>query len=400
MYLMSLRRTLAAAGAVAVLIATAVPVSGQDVHNPARSSLAGARLFRTKSCSNCHAINGLGGGVGPDLGHNTHLRTFYELATAIWNHLPQMGARMDSLGISRPHLDAWQMGDIIAFLYSVHYFDAPGDSASGARLFRERNCITCHQVGGVGGVVGRNLDYFGHLGSPIQIATAMWNHGVEMTAAMAERGIERASFSGSELIDLIAYIRSVSPTLANGTYLLPGNAQQGRLLFSEKNCSRCHSVRGVGGARGPDLAEQGRHRSLTQFAAAMWNKAPSMHREMENLSLPLPQLEASEMADIVAYLYSVRYFRESGNADTGRRRLRDKGCLDCHSIDGRGGGNAPDLGQVRGLGSPPAVIAALWNHLGVDTGVEEAHVEEWPAIRPEEMADIVAFFRMLPGGSQ
>ena len=35
--------------------------------------------------------------------------------------------------------------------------------------------------------------------------------------------------------------------------LLPGNPLEGSRLFTEKGCSRCHAVQGVGGITGPDL---------------------------------------------------------------------------------------------------------------------------------------------------
>lgn len=384
---------------VTVVIVSSSSLVAQDVRNPTHNSLAGARLFNTVGCSNCHAMSGQGGDIGPDLGDHTGLRTFYELAADMWNHLPQMVSRMASIGMTPPHLEAREIGDIIAFLYSVDYFDQPGDSAAGASLFRSKNCITCHQVGGMGGVVGRDLTFFGRLGSPIEIAAAMWNHGTGMSEAMEERGIARAMFSGSELVDLIEYIRSVSPAgTASGVYVLPGRAEEGRVLFVEKKCENCHSVRGQGGNRGPDLAEQGRNRSLTQFAAAMWNKAPSMEREMSRMGITRPQLDPVEIADIVAYLYSVRYFRESGSIQTGRRRIRDKGCLDCHSLDGVGASTASELSRTAGLGSPPAVIAALWNHVGIDAVESSARVVVWPAIDPDEMADLVAFFMRTSQG--
>ncbi|NIR31747.1 MAG: c-type cytochrome, partial [Gammaproteobacteria bacterium] len=88
--------------------------------------------------------------------------------------------------------------------------DPPGDVESGKRLFTEKKCVICHQVGVYGGVIGPSLDYLSQYGSPIIVATAMWNHGPTMSEMMSERGIPRPMFSGAELSDLIAYLESVA----------------------------------------------------------------------------------------------------------------------------------------------------------------------------------------------
>lgn len=394
---LELRRTLSRGGRAVVvtwlLLSPLEATAAQPRSGPAQNALAGAQVFGAKGCSNCHAINGLGGTVGPDLGRLPRPRSFYDLGASMWNHLPRMAERMRELGIERPRLDPRQTADLIAFLFTLDYFDEPGDPVLGKQLFARKNCVRCHQVAGVGGVVGPNLDFLSQYGSPIFVAAAMWNHGPAMAEAMRARGIERPTFSGSELIDLIAYLESAAPEPPGGLlYVLPGRAEQGRDLFARKRCIECHGVRGRGGQIGPDLADRAVTRSLTEFAAAMWNKAPAMLEAMRARRISVPELSAGEMADLVGYLYSVQYFEEAGDARRGRDRLRDRGCLECHSLRGRGGRTAGDLAKLRRLDSPAAVITALWNHLLL---VEDAGVREtsWPLLRPAETADIASFLQ-------
>ncbi len=379
---------------VALVLWPCVPVWAQPVFSPSQDPLSGSRVFGTKGCATCHAVNGIGGKVGPDLGRIARPRSFYDLATAMWNHLPRMVERMQQRGIPRQHLDTRETGDLIAFLYTLNYFDAPGNPEAGRRYFAEKRCVVCHQVGDTGGVVGPNLDFLKQFGTPIFVAAAVWNHGPQMTEAMKAAGIERPAFIGPELQDLIAYLAPASAGPREGpVYVLPGRADTGRKLFAEKRCVSCHSVGGGGAGVGPDLVGRGVRRSLVEFAAAMWNKAPAMVAAMKSQGISLPQLRPEEMADVVAYLYSVRYFADPGNSKNGLAVATEKGCLRCHSVSGKPTKAAPSLGAAKGLESPAAVIAALWNHPVVMPVGAPGQKGAWPELRPEEMADLVALLQ-------
>jgi mono/diheme cytochrome c family protein len=394
------RTSTGAACAAAVLFLWPLQtLSPQIPSGPTQNVIAGARVFGAKGCTECHAINGLGGTVGPDLGEFPGTRSYYDFAAAMWNHLPGMVDRMRELGLQRPQLDPWETGDLIAFLFWLDYFDRPGDADAGGRLFEERQCIACHQAGVTGGVAGPNLDFLTQYGSPIQIATAMWNHGPAMTEAMEARGISRPAFTGQQLGDLVAFLKSTSSGLPEGPmYILPGRADMGLDLFASKRCLECHGVLGTGGGMAPDLAAQRRQWSLIEFAAAMWNKGPAMTRAMAAQGINIPQLRAWEMADIVAYLSSVRYFGESGSTERGPRRIRAKGCLDCHSLNGQGGTRAGDLARTRGLNSAAAVFAAMWNHVLVTEAEPGDRQVDWPTFNAQEMADLAAFLQSSGGG--
>ena len=371
-------------------------VLAQPLFSPTQDPLAGSRVFGTKGCVKCHSINGVGGKVGPDLGRIPRPRSFYDLATSLWNHAPQMAGRMAQLGILRPQLDAREAGDLVAFLFTLDYFDPPGNAEAGRRLFTERRCVVCHQVGGTGGVVGPSLDFLKQYGTPIFLATSMWNHGPQMSEAMKARGIPRPTLKDAELRDLIAFINSASPVLPQGPlYVLPGRATEGRVLFAERRCIECHSVGGQGSKIGPDLAERGLHRSLSQFVAAMWNKAPAMIEAMKIRAVPVPRLRPEEMADIIAYLYSVRYFARAGDPKAGVQVATQKGCFGCHSLYGERGKIASDLARAKGLESPAAVLSALWNHAFISEPKRARDKAPWPEFRPEEMADLVAYLQLL-----
>jgi len=369
----------------ALLMVSPVPAWAQG-SAPPQDPLAGSRVFGARGCVKCHAVNGIGGRVGPDLGRLARPRSFFDLATAMWNHLPRMADRMQQLGIARPQLEVQDAADLIGFLYTLNYFDTPGNAAAGRRLFADKRCIVCHQVDGVGGVVGPNLDFLRPFRSPIYVAAAMWNHGPQMMDAMAARGIQRPTFTGPELRDLIAFLAPGTGGPAEGPiYVLPGRADNGRRLFAEKRCAECHGP----GRVGPDLGERATRRSTLDFAAAMWNKAPRMLAEMKRRGIAAPQLRPEDMADLIGYLHSVRYFAEPGDVQRGWAVATAKGCLTCHAVAGERGKPASDITRAR-LATPAAVIAALWNHALVTAPAPGGGKLAWPEFRPEEMADLSA----------
>jgi len=359
--------------------------------------LAGSRVFGSKGCSQCHAVNGVGGKIATDLGRIAKPRTFYDLASAMWNHLPEMAAQMRKLNKPPPQLSPRETGDLIAFLATVNYFDPVGDAKAGRKIFADKQCVVCHQIEGVGGVFGPSLDSIVQFG-PIFFAATMWNHGPSMAEAMQARGIKRPQFSGSELRDLIAYVKFVSRGRGDQPMqVLPGRVEDGERLFASRGCVDCHGIRGSGGPVAPALSGKRNYTSLFEFAAAMWNKGPLMMREMQRRAVTVPPLQANELADIVGYLYSVDYFAGPGDPRKGEQVINAKGCLNCHSVRGKGGAIGPDFGKIRGLEQPVNVVSAMWNHAST---MEQKTVEKslvWPLLTGRDLADIVVFIQAVGG---
>ena len=366
--------------------AAAQPVPGQD-------PVAGARVFDSAGCIKCHAIAGVGGKVGPDLSKTSRPRSFYDLAAAVWNHLPRMTARMQQMGIARAKLDAREAGDLTAYLYTLHYFDKPGRADVGKRLFTDKKCVACHQVEGRGGTIGPSVDVFKRFSSPLYVASAMWNHGPQMAEAMKAQGVERPRLTAEELRDLVAFLSPATGGRGGPVQVLAGSAEQGRVLFAEKGCVQCHPATGTGA--GPPLIGRGARRTQIEFAAALWDKAPAMLAARKPEMGPVPQLSADEMAHLVAYLDATGYFAGSGGISRGWRVLADKGCLVCHGVHGELGKPASDLTRAKALDSRAAVLAAFWNLTTVSAPAPGGGRAAWPPIRPQEMADLMALLQAI-----
>jgi mono/diheme cytochrome c family protein len=171
-------------------------------------------------------------------------------------------------------------------------------------------------------------------------------------------------------------------------------------LFADKGCVQCHAIGAVGGKVGPDLADLGVRRSPTEFAAAMWNKAPAMLTAAQGKGIPAPTLTPAEMADLVAYLYSVRYFGDAGEVQRGWAVAAAKGCLTCHGIAGERGKSAGDLSRYPSTATPPGVLSALWNHALVTAREPGGKPGAWPAISPEEMRHLTAVLMTIGRGTR
>ncbi len=380
----------AAVGLVSLLVLAATPLGAQErPEHPFAltfANLRGGRVFTDKGCGLCHAIRGLGGMAGPDLSR-IERKGFFDLGAAMSNHLR-------GINIRKPPLSAEDVTGLISFLFTLQYQDVPGDPKAGEALFGTKGCVQCHEVGGKGGRRGPSLDFLKSANSPVLVAAALWNHGPDMGAKLESSGIQRPTFEGQELADIISYITAAARDGGGGAErVVPGVPEQGQKVFAAKRCVACHSAAGKGGKVGPELA-RGHHVSLTQFAGLMWNHAPGMWAQMEARGIQVPRLKGQEMADIVAFLYVSQYFDEAGNRDRGRAVAETKGCLACHAAGGRGGKIGADLGTYRAARSSSALVAALWNH----PRYLEARRQEvpWPSLTGTELADLSTYLGSLP----
>jgi len=90
--------------ALAILCGAFGQTMAQEPSSLAQNPLAGSRIFGTKGCVKCHAVNGVGGTLGPDLGRDALSRSVVDFAAAMWNHLPQMAEHLRQLEMPCTHL--------------------------------------------------------------------------------------------------------------------------------------------------------------------------------------------------------------------------------------------------------------------------------------------------------
>jgi mono/diheme cytochrome c family protein len=169
----------------------------------------GRKVYAAKGCGRCHAINGVGPTIGPDLGRSpARPQTITQLAGAMWNHAPEMRKLAQDKGIRWTAFKESELRDLIAYLYFLRMLDQPGDVGRGEGLFDEKRCSTCHAVAGRGGRIASDLGQWKQYGSPILWAEIMWRHAVQMEAKMRDLGLAWPQFKDNEMGDLIAFIQS------------------------------------------------------------------------------------------------------------------------------------------------------------------------------------------------
>ena len=368
-------------------------VEGQQSQWLPTEPLKGRIVFEEKYCIACHSIAGAGGDIGPDLAEFYFDGSFLDLASIFWNHIPDMVVEYKRVNLTWPGFTEDEVAHLISYLYYLRYLGTPGDESRGKLYLQSKGCLGCHSIGDrVGGRSAPPLDRLKKYASPVYVVQAIWNHGAKMQEEMRRKGIALPTFTGQEIADIGAYIRAVSKLTTRETvYLSPGNPNDGKLVFARKRCNACHSVHGVGGTAGPAMDDVDLRLSATGIAAAMWNHSSEMFSTMKEERIGWPTFEGKEMADLIAYLYFVKFIDSPGDAARGRILFEEKQCSACHSVRGSGGHVGPDLTQrTSGVRSGISVLTTMINHADKMSEQVLNEGKRWPVLTGQEMRDIFA----------
>ncbi len=354
----------------------------------------GARLFFEKEgCGHCHSVNGSGGKTAPDLGFMQEPRSgLAQLVSTMWNHAPHMWEQMRVQKVPYPDLSNEEMAHLFAFLYTSRYVDEPGDEAKGYALFRTKGCARCHTVRPGENSVGPDLSAIQGVDTPLRWTQAMWNHAPAMEKTALQMHVAWPRFEGREMNDLLAFIRNHAGGQRRETELLPADPERGWKIFQAKSCIACHSVKGKGGRTGPELGPN-RQLPLTivQFAGLMWNHSPEMWSAGQAKAIPRPTFQGREIADLVAFLSSLRYFEPAGSPHIGETLFSERGCNHCHGADAEGARGGPAL-RGRGQQTTAVTLAtALWQHGPKMYRRTRELKRPWPTLNESDVGDIVAF---------
>lgn len=269
--------------------------------NPTR----GKYLFTEKGCSNCHPLSGRGKEGEPGVDQFPQNISPIYLSEMIWNHGPVMIVQMVKVGMKWPIFEGMEMMDLLAYIKTnangpkEAAFVTPGNPREGGKLFVEKGCIKCHSIRGEGGKAADDLGKKAKTlyKSLTQIASMMWDKGPTVLAKMAQTQMGIPEFTPKEMADLMAYL-----------YFLhfvdePGNPRNGKRLFSEKSCSKCHSVDGIHGeSMQIDLSRYQKPANPMDIVAGIWNHSSEIEKAMWEKGISWPKFKKGELADLIEFL--------------------------------------------------------------------------------------------------
>lgn len=329
---------------------------GNDGGDPVR----GAAVLESRRCTGCHRLQGVWDTAGINKLFKTRLSPA-RLIGVIWNHAPQMWSGNDAAGAFATALQESDAADVLSYFLAAGYFEPIGDPRRGALRFNKLRCGTCHG--------SSDVTRWTVIANPVDLLGAMWQHAAEMKKAMDARSMTWPSLSTDDMRDLLSFIASRTDRSSHKPQSVVGRADRGLQLFQDRECAMCHQ--GVLSLDGNPFEH-----SLTELAASIWNHAPMLTRNL----VPMGR---QDIADLLAYLWKLRYFEETGNALRGKMVFEGKGCGSCHA----------DAGKWTALSSAGA-LRAVWAHY---RPWRESRMTAWPRFLGDEMADLVAYWNSRGG---
>lgn len=178
------------------------------------------------------------------------------------------------------------------FEWAGRYISSPGlrDEARGKRLF-EGQCARCHGMEGGGGI-GANLrrpklrrandnDSLVDL-----VRSGIPGTGMPFTFAMTDE----------EVRDVVAYVRSLGRIPPEP---VPGDAEQGRLVYQKAGCGHCHIIAGQGGNLGPELSDVGGRRGVAFLREALLHPGKDRAVSSDGYATFLPILAATKAGRVL-----------------------------------------------------------------------------------------------------
>lgn len=169
---------------------------------------------------------------------------------------------------------------------------------------------------------------------------------------------------------------------------------RGRSLLRRSQCDGCHVIGESArvGRPGPDLAGIVDRTNPTWLFR--WIKNPRDYAE--NARMPRYQLEDRYVDALVGYLMTFRQevpfdttVFPKGDAERGKTLVRLSFCISCHTIDGRGGKDAIDLGRVGNKLTRARLLQLLSDTHGAAPGTPMPQYR----LTPAQVADAAAYLR-------
>lgn len=297
------------------------------------------------------------------------------------------------LDISHSPLSEKEVAEIIAYLCYLRFFNKQGNVFIGKKLLNAKGCLKCHSIGQDEDrdKVAPDFLTIDFYVSPLYITQAMWNHGPNIFQAERAKGIKHIQLRGDEIVDITSALQDLTrPSKVKDEYMSFGDINNGKTLFVEKGCLKCHKYDNEEQSIGPVVQKIRSVESVIDIATAMWNHGPAMWEKMKELNIERSTFEGSDMADLVSYLFYTQYMESNGNTKEGEKLFKNKSCASCHIADD----TKPDAGNKVALTqflTPIKMVQATWNHAPIMRKEMQNNKLKWPEFSEAEMMDLYAY---------
>ena len=357
----------------------------------------GKTRFSEARCISCHAVEGKGGHLAPDLAKIASKSTAAWIFNNIKNvHLLQPGVEMPQYGFSIEEIAA-----ITAYMESEFVDrDTPKDTIAvhqppanffeqGIALFNQYNCGGCHDLSLEKVSLNRGPDLtsigskkiyqidFGTSNIPHTLydyidAKIRSPHTFGGSARMPEYQLNKADNQAITAV-LLSWRNEPLPKEFLRTVPLPQKYDpQGKVgqIIKKYSCLKCHSINQTGGTIAPDLSIVGsqlQEKWVKSYFKVPYSLRPTLEERMPNLFIAEDEIEA--LSDyFFKVLISDSLSIENGwdsSAEAiarGQGLFREKyGCQSCHIVGGNGGYVGPPLDKAGNRLTPGWIYHWLLN---------------------------------------
>jgi cytochrome c2 len=408
---------------------------GQQAETANESEIArGKTIYRQARCTSCHAQEGRGGIIGPELTRVSSKVNGRWLLAWLKNpkqYLPR--TRMPQFSFPEKDIEA-----VSAYIESefVDYESDPQEDVKieellpepneptmrqGEQLFKKHGCAGCHTIsgieakGGIGpelyGIGNKDVDRLDFGDTHIERDLWSWlTMKVKEPRAFAKNlKMPEYEFTNDQVRAIVVALLSMSDRQIPSRYLPPPArvsfyAPQGEFgaVVTKYNCLTCHKMNGQGGDLAPDLsieASKARPEWIAQYFKLPYSLRPIMEERM-----PLLNMTDEEIKTTVEYFERVLVsdaipkelpykLGDSQLVEQGRKFYFEKySCRACHQINLEGGYVGPALD---GVGNR-LYAGYIYNWLKNPQAFLPTTIDPNRGLSDEEAAAITAFLMKLP----
>jgi cytochrome c2 len=354
----------------------------------------GRALFGELRCVTCHAVNGRGGTLGPELTRiGDKVRRDW-----LFSYLKDPHRVQPDTPMLQYRLTDDQLRDLSAFLLEEYRSGGTGPEpppvtyqdarllAAGRAVFERRGCTSCHRLSSIkdsgrigpslAGIADRDPDELPYGQNVVRHTTEnyiflkmLWPDALGQPSSMPTFG-----FTPSDAAKIALALASIRKADLPASYVLRRASTQpfrpaGRFgeLVERYRCLSCHTVGGFGG----DLSTVPLDRIGSQLKrdyVAKYLLNPGAVRVSVEARMPVFHMlpdEANTIADYFSVVFlddnMERYDANFTAAETrrGQELYRQLGCQGCHQLGAQGGYVGPELSATGGRLKPGWIAAWL-----------------------------------------